>query len=73
MKSYWYITSGNKKPKNRKLVSAEFKRGYTLLEFACEVDRDKLKECELVYLGYGELNSLSVQKELIKAIKRIRW
>lgn len=72
MKSYWYITKGDKKPKNRKLVSAEFKKGYTLLEFACEVDCDRLRECGLVYLGYGGLNSLSVQRELIRAIKKVR-
>ena len=70
MKSYWYITSGNKKPKNRKLVSAEFKRGYTLLEFACEVDRDKLKECELHYLGFGEFSDYEIQVALLKTLKK---
>ena len=73
MDAYWYITRGNKRPKNRKLISAEFKNGYTILEYACEVDCDKLRECRLIYLGHGELKDLAIQKELLKAIKKVRW
>ena len=70
MESYWYFTRNNQIPSNRKLI-AVFNRGsYALLQYACEVDCDKVENCHFVYLGYGEMSSREVQTGLMREMQR---
>ena len=70
MQAYWYLTRAKQKPKNRKLISATARKDCVILEFACEVDCDKLKECKFHYLGYGEFSDYEIQVALLKTLKK---
>lgn len=70
MKSYWYLTRDKKIPRNRKLISVTRRNRYIILQFSYEVDCDKIRECELTYLGCGSFNDYEIQVQLMKEIQK---
>lgn len=70
MESYWYLTRDKKIPRNRKLISVTRRSHYMILQFSYEVDCDKIRECELAYLGCGNFNDYEIQVQLMKEIQK---
>lgn len=70
MESYWYLTRDKKIPRNRKLISVTRRNCYIILQFSHEVDCDKIRECELTYLGCGSFNDYEIQVQLMKEIQK---
>lgn len=70
MESYWYLTRDKKIPRNRKLISVTRRSHYMILQFSYEVDCDKVRECELTYLGRGHFNDYEIQVELMRKIQK---
>lgn len=70
MGSYWYLTRDKKIPRNRKLISVTRRTRYMILQFSYEVDCDKVRECELNYLGCGNFNDYEIQVALMREIQK---
>lgn len=72
MESYWYVTKSKLKPNRRGLVSILQRKNYTIVELAVQADRNMIERYDLQPIGYGLINSVDVQRNLLKEIKKIR-
>lgn len=69
--NFWYISLKNKRPSNRKIISVQIKKNYSIIELSTEADPDIIDHCKLIYLGQGFFFDSKIQKELIKYVRRI--
>nr|WP_242327625.1 hypothetical protein [Enterococcus avium] len=70
-RNFWYISLNGKRPHNRKVISVQIKKDYSIIELATEADPDSIDHCKLIYLGQGFFFDTHIQKELMKQIRRI--
>lgn len=69
--NFWYISLNNKRPSNRKVISIQIKKNYSIMELATEADPDSIDQCKLIYLGQGFFFDVQIQTELAKHVRRI--
>lgn len=68
---YWYLTTNNKYPKNRRIAIKLTHAKYIVIALTVEADTSAIKMCRLNYLGYGSINDYHIQGALTYAIKNI--
>lgn len=69
--NYWYISLNDKRPSNRKIVSIQMKKNYSIMELSTEADPDIIDQCKLIYLGQGFFFDPKIQIEIAKHVRRI--
>lgn len=69
--NFWYVSLNDKRPTNRKIISIQIKKNYSIIELATEADPDCIDQCKLIYLGCGFFFDEHIQKELTIHAKRI--
>lgn len=69
--NFWYISLNNKRISNRKIISVQMKKNYSIIELSTEADPDIIDQCKLIYLGQGFFFDPAIQKELTIHVKRI--
>ncbi|MDT2485038.1 hypothetical protein [Enterococcus avium] len=67
--NFWYVSLNNRRPTNRKIISIQIKKNYSIIELATEADPDSIDRCKLIYLGCGFFFDLEIQKELMKHVR----
>lgn len=69
--NYWYISLIEKRPSNRKIISVQLQKHYSIIELSTEADPDIIDHCKLIYLGRGFFFDPAIQKELTIHAKKI--
>lgn len=69
--NFWYISLNDKRPKNRKVISIQTKKNYSIIELSTEADPDIIDHCKLIYLGQGFFFDPKIQIEIAKHLRRI--
>lgn len=69
--NFWYVSLNDKRPTNRKIISIQIKKNYSIIELATEADPDCIDRCKLIYLGRGFFFDPQIQLELAKHVRRI--
>lgn len=69
--NYWYICLKKFRLSNRKIISVQIRKNYSILELSTEADPDIIDHCKLIYLGQGFFFDLEIQKELTKHIRLV--
>lgn len=69
--NFWYISLNNKRISNRKIISIQIKKNYSIIELSTEADPDIIDQCKLIYLGQGFFFDPAIQKELTIHVRRI--
>ncbi|MFK4757272.1 hypothetical protein WKI11_12190 [Enterococcus avium] len=69
--NFWYISLNDKRPKNRKVISIQMKKNYSIIELSTEADPDIIDHCKLIYLGQGFFFDPKIQIEIAKHLRRI--
>lgn len=69
--NHWYISLTDQRPSNRKIISVQMKKNYSIMELSTEADPDIIDQCKLIYLGQGFFFDAQIQIELAKHARRI--
>lgn len=69
--NFWYISLNNKRISNRKIISIQIKKNYSIIELSTEADPDIIDQCKLIYLGQGFFFDPKIQIEIAKHVRRI--